>query len=249
MDTYEQYTIYVTKEAIPRAQKKFVWAELRHRLKHSNKPLLVFGYTSLLSGAIYLMTSPFSPSNDPALALKFLSWMFLSTGSLYLSMKDVEPFDHVKDELYIPKPEKTLNSQNDIEIDAIEKRVQEKRMLQEEINQRKIETLKLINITKTPFEFGKETDGLLKLLSDGHHEIFQEIKNITLLVEKGESHERCDKAFFILARHHKTGKKSIKETIPPQNNWRSGIKPSYFKAVCYNYDTFNACLQWLSSKS
>ena len=247
MDTYEEYTVYVSRNASRQTQKKFEWAEVRHRLKQSKKPFLVFGYASLLGGAIYLMSTPHSSSNDPALAVKFLSWMFLSLGALYLSMKDVEPFDFAKDEPYRLKSESNLNSQGEIEVDTIKKRVQEKRMLEEAINQRKIEILKLINSTNTQFEIGNETDGLLKLLSDGHHEIFQEIKNITLLVEKGASHEICDKGFYILERHNRTGEKFIRETVPPQNNWRSGIKPSYYKAVYNNYDAFNDCLDWLSS--
>jgi len=247
MDTYEEYTVYVSRNAPKQIQKKFEWAEFRHRIKQSNKPLLVFGYASLLGGAIYFISTPHSSSNEPTFAVKFLSWMFLSLGALYLSMKDVELFDYAKDESFRVKSESILNSQDEIEVDTIEKKVQEKRMLEEAINQRKIEILKLINSTKIQFEIGKETHGLLKLLSDGYHEIFQEIKNITLLVEKGASHEICDKGFYILERHNRTGEKFIREIIPPQNNWRSGIKPSYYKAVYNNYDAFNDRLDWLSS--
>ena len=100
MDTYEQYTVYVSKDASPQSQKKFDWAEVPHRLKQSNKPFLVFGYTSLLGGAIYLMSSIFSSATDPALPVKIFSWALLSCGALFLSMKDVDQFETVAGEHY-----------------------------------------------------------------------------------------------------------------------------------------------------
>ena len=100
MGTYEQYTVYVSKDVSPQSQKIFSWSEVRHRLKQSNKPFLVFGYTSLLGGAIYLMQSTFSSAMDPALPVKIFSWAFLSFGALYLSMKDVDQFETVEGEHY-----------------------------------------------------------------------------------------------------------------------------------------------------
>jgi len=160
-----------------------------------------------------------------------------------------------KNEWWFPSPEilkethkRSLPESPQIRIEEVEKRAELLQKTSEGISKRKAQALKLIEKTRVKFEVNRETEGLIQLLADKHFETFQEIKDICLLVEKGRSYEICDKGFFILERYNETGSKEIKQDIPRQNTWISGIIPSYYKAVLNNYESFNSRLKWLSKK-
>ena len=96
MDTFEQYTVYVSKETSHQLQNNVNWAELRYRFINSNKPFLLLGLISLVGGFVYLMSSLFSSVDQKVLPLQILAWAAVSYGLLYLSMKNVEPFEEIK---------------------------------------------------------------------------------------------------------------------------------------------------------
>lgn len=241
MDKYTQYTVLVSNGNLLDSKNDNDWKKIAFKLRHSNKLFLSFAISVYASLALHMKSSYLDHDLTPLYITSLFCWAIAGHVLLCFSLKNVQYKDEKSD---LASANYTSHISSFVEDDRI---FATNKTQNYEIEREAKIVLSKIKELEIPFQEERESLGLQYLLDKHYLETYEAVKRICLAKYTGDDLVKCEKGFYVLEHSQRTGKKSIRTDIPPQENWEKGITKSVYKSICSGrYEAFNSRLRWLS---